>query len=119
MVVACAALIVALAGTSIADVLGKGDVGARELGKVTLRSATKLVTSDLEDNHGDATAKCRRGEQLLSGGAVFKEAKSDDYADINYSGPKGKRAWRGGGYVNGDEAPDDFTLVVTAICLAK
>jgi hypothetical protein len=120
MVVACAALVVALTGTAIAAVeIGKNDVGARELGPVKLRTATDLVTSDFEDNHGDATARCKASEQLLGGGALFRGADSDEFADIDFDGPKGKRAWTAGGYVNGDEAPDDFTLVVTAVCLKR
>jgi hypothetical protein len=120
MVVACAALVVALTGTAIAAVeIGNGDVGAKELGKVTLRTDKQLVESIEEDNHGDVKAKCKRGEQLLGGGAAFANASSDEFADINYSGPAGKNAWKAGGYVNGEEAPDDFLLVATAICLAK
>jgi hypothetical protein len=120
MVVACAALVVALAGTAIAATqIGKNDVGARELGKVKLRTDKALVESVEEDNHGDVKAKCKNGEQLLGGGAVFANTTADEFADINYSGPDGKNAWRAGGYVNGEEAPDDFTLVATAICLVK
>ncbi len=120
MIVACAAMVVALTGTSIAATqIGKNDVGAKELGKVKLRTDKVLVESINEDNHGDVRAKCKSGEQLLGGGGVFADASADDFADINYSGPDGKRAWRAGGYVNGEEAPDDFTLVATAICLTK
>ena len=118
LVVACIALVFAIAGTSIAATkIGEGDVGARELGKVSLRKATDLVDSQV-DNHGEATANCKSGEQLLGGGTTFKAAHSDDYADIDLSGPKGKNGWFGGGYVD-DSETEDFELVVTAICLAK
>ena len=74
MVVACLALVVAMTGTSIAATqIGKNEVGAKELGKVTQRTETDLVDSQV-DNHGQADAKCKKGEQLLGGGALFEDA---------------------------------------------
>ncbi len=124
LVVACLALVVAMAGTSIAATqIGKNEVGAKEFGKVTQRTETDLVDSQVA-NHGQADAKCNKGEQLLGGGALFESedtgepANSDDYADVDINGPTGKNSWRGGGYVD-DSETTDFTLIVTAFCLAK
>jgi len=124
MVVASVALVAALAGTSIAATqIGKNEVGAKELGKVTQRTDTDLVDSQV-DNHGQAEAKCNKGEQLLGGGALFENestgdpANSDEFADVDINGPTGKNSWLGGGYVDESET-DDYTLIVTAFCLAK
>jgi hypothetical protein len=124
MLVACLALVVATAGTSIAATqIGKNEVGAKEFGKVTQRTETDLVDSQV-DNHGQADAKCNKGEQLLGGGALFENAdtgepaNADEFADLDISGPTSKNSWRGGGYVD-DSETTDFRLIVTAFCLAK
>ena len=118
MIVACIALVMATVGTGIAATqIRNNTIGAKELSRVKLRTATDLVDSQVS-NHGDASAKCRAREQLLGGGATFAGATADDYADINLSGPTNKRTWAGAGYVDESET-QDFTLVVTALCLAK
>jgi hypothetical protein len=122
MLVACVALMVALGGTSYAAIKIKSNtIGAQELSKVTPRTGTVLVDSatsgPADGSHGDAVATCRKKEQLIGGGTVFANAKADDFADVNYSGPSGN-GWIGGGYVD-DSETTDFLLVVTALCLAK
>jgi hypothetical protein len=114
MVVACVALMFAVAGTSIAATqISKNSVGAKELGNVKLRSASVGVAGG---DVGDTVATCKRGEQLLGGGATFSGVTALEGADIDLSYPDGKKAWAAGGY-NGDGKPHD--LVVTALCLKK
>jgi hypothetical protein len=78
MVVACVALVFAVAGTSLAATqIGKNSVGAKELGAVKLRTASEEVAGS---GVGDAVASCKRGEQLLGGGATFSGVTSVESA---------------------------------------
>jgi hypothetical protein len=109
-----AALVLALAGTSVAaQGIGKNSVGAKELGKVKPRSASVVIDPG---ETGEAVAQCKRGEQLLGGGATFSGVTAEESADIDLSYPEGGKAWAGGGY-NGDGDPRE--LLVTALCLKK
>ena len=118
MVVAIVALVFAVAGTSIAATqIGNNSIGAQELAKVVTREETAVVDSQV-NNHGDATAECKANEQRLAGGTAFEDAVAADFADVNYSAPVGKGGWTGGGYVD-DSETDDYTLVVSVICLKK
>lgn len=70
------ALIIALSGTAYG--LGRGSVGARELGPLKLRVGK---VQDLDSTAGDGQfnvarghARCKRGEQLISGGVRLRKA---------------------------------------------
>jgi hypothetical protein len=117
LIVAGLALVLALAGTSIAaSQLGKNSVGARELGKVKQRSKTDSIDPAVNDR-GAATAKCKSGEQLLGGGATLPNADpaSTDPPSIEQNGPLGQRRWTAVAHSDNDTV----TLRVTALCLKK
>ncbi len=115
MVVACLALVFSVVGTGIAaSQIDKNSVGARELGKVKLRAKEKPIAGG---DNGQAIAKCRRGEQLLGGGATLPGADPDEHPSVEQSGPKGDRRWRA--VANNDDSLIEVTLRVTALCLKK
>ncbi len=111
-----AALVLALAGTSIAaSQLGKNSVGATELGKVKLRSAEDVMSP--AQDRAEETVQCGRKEQLLGGGATLPDAdpESTDPPSVEQNGPIDKRTW----YAVGHTDNDTVTLLVTALCLKK
>ena len=113
MVVACLALILALTGTAVAAI-GSNSVGANELGAVKLRSKEKAIPVD---EFTRAAAKCKRGEQLLGGGATLPGADPAERPSIEQSGPVSKSKWVAVGA--NDDSLLEATIRVTAICLKK
>jgi hypothetical protein len=115
MIVACLALAFAMAGTAIAATqIGKDSVGARELGEVVPRAKEVSV---LGGDNGQAIAKCKRGEQILGGGATLPGAEPAERPSVERSGPHGRRGWLA--LANNDDSLIDVTLRVTALCLKK
>jgi hypothetical protein len=115
MVVACLALVFSVVGTGIAaSQIDKNSVGARELGKVKLRAKEKPIAGG---DNGKAIAKCKRGEQLLGGGATLPGADPNERPSVEQSGPKGDRRWRA--VAANDDSLIEVTLRVTALCLKK
>ena len=113
MVIACLALVLALAGTSIAAI-GNNSVGAEELGPVKLRNKERPVPPD---ENVTAGVKCKRGEQLLGGGATLPGSNPDEHPSVEQSGPVSARKWRA--VANNDDSLLEATLRVTVICLKK
>jgi hypothetical protein len=117
--VGVAALVLALAGTSIAATeLGKNSVGATELGKVKLRSAEDAMSGfDPPENRAVASVECKKKEQLLGGGATIPDVDplSTDPPSVEQNGPVDKRTWYAVGHTDNQEV----TLRVTALCLKK
>ncbi len=111
------ALVVAMAGTSIAATqIGKNDVGARELGKVTERSKT-FPSNTKQTAYSEGTVPCRSGEELLGGGATITTSLGIDSGDqLAESGPAAGNRWYA--RANVGSAPTG-KLKVTAICLAR
>jgi hypothetical protein len=69
------------------------------------------------DGNGQATAKCKRGEQLLGGGATLPGADPNEHPSVEQNGPKGNRGWFA--VANNDDSLIEATLRVTALCLKK
>jgi hypothetical protein len=115
MIIAVLGLVLALMGTGIAATqLGRDSVGARELGDVQLRAKNKTIAGGA---FGKATAVCKRGEQLLGGGATLPGSDPNERPSVEQSGPKGTRSWIA--FANNDDSTVEVTLRVTAICLKK
>jgi hypothetical protein len=115
MGVAFLALVLAVAGTAVAaSKIGGGSVGARELGEVVKRATEQTIAGD---GNGQATAKCKRGEQLLGGGATLPGADPNEHPSVEQNGPKGNRGWFA--VANNDDSLIEATLRVTALCLKK
>jgi len=112
MVVAVVALCLAMAGTAIA--VGANSIGARELGPVAQRSKRVNIESNTLDT---AKVACRRGAQLLGGGAWLPTQNPSEFAFISESAPVGGRKW----LASADNVGNTFsaTLEVTAICLKQ
>jgi hypothetical protein len=113
MVVACVALVLALAGTSIAAI-GDNSVGAEELGKVKQRSEETIIPAD---DNAQTNAKCKSNEQLLGGGATLPGANPDEEPSVEQSGPVTDRKWLAVG--NNTDSAIEATLRVTVLCLKK
>jgi hypothetical protein len=111
--VAIVALVVSLTGTSVAlPGLGKDSVGAKELDVVTPRTATAALPSS---GYAEATATCRKKEQLVSGGVSVDNASVNEFTAVLESAPEGN-GWRArmqNGGVN------ERTMTVTALCLKR
>jgi hypothetical protein len=113
MVVSLIALVLAVTGTAVAAI-GDNSVGAEQLGPVKQRS--KVVEVPVDET-ARAVAKCRRGEQLLGGGATLPGADPAEHPSVEQSGPAGKRKWVAIG--NNDDSVLTANLRATAICLKK
>ncbi len=113
MIVALLALVLALTGTAIAAI-GNNSIGADELGPVKLRSNERPVPP-----RGTAKAKvqCKRGEQLLGGGATLPDSDPEEQPSVEQSGPVSPRKWLAA--ANNSDSDLVATLRVTAICLTK
>lgn len=138
LIVSAIALFVALGGTALAFHLGQNSVRSGNIAKDAVRSrdlaAAKLRTARLSSSDaaaGDAlftdsvgTAKCKRGEQLLTGGIRYRGTLDTGGVDglaasVLDSGPVGSpQGWRA--TVSSDlglATRSDFTIF--AYCLVK
>jgi hypothetical protein len=116
MIVACIALVFAVAGTAIAaSQIGRNSIGAKELAKVVPRTNEESIAGGA---NGQAAVNCKPGEQLLGGGATLPGADPNERPSVEQNGPKGdNRGWRA--VANNDDSTLSVTLRVTALCLKK
>ncbi len=128
LILSALALFCALGGTAVAFGVGRNSVHSRNLAPLKLRT-TKLTSSDAAAGDGRFTdsvgsARCKRGEQLITGGVRFRGALdtgglSGLRAAVLDSGPVAKpQSWRVTISSDlGTETRSDFT--VFAYCLVK
>ena len=110
-----AALVLALAGTSVAaQSIGKDAVGAKELGPVKLRSQETVIPGG---EMAEVSVSCKRGEQLLGGGATYPDSDPVERPSVEHSGPVTKRKWLAVG--SNDDSALEATLRLTVLCLKK
>jgi hypothetical protein len=111
-----------------AVVVAASNVGADELGKVEIRTKDSQATADADGSQNGpagpiavakATAKCKKGEQLLAGGATWSEGDDSNTENLylSESYAKGKK-WVAEGIVDFG-AQGQATLTAQAICLTK
>lgn len=112
MVVALLALLFALAGTAFA--IGNNSVGADQLAKVKQRSKEVAVPGG---EHVAVRVKCKKGEELLGGGATLPGANPEERPSIEQSGPVGPRKWFAA--AANDDSLEEATIRVTVICLSR
>ncbi len=115
-VVAYLALFAALGGTAIA---ARDNLGAKELDQLVVRD--KSVSPTTQDGHAEAVARCRKGEQFISGAGGWQNVGGVPPATVSSAVTvTGRRAGRPAGFlVKGDAPALNNTLVAQALCLPK
>lgn len=117
-VIATLALMVAIGGSAYA--LSKNSVGAKELGKVVVRAKSETVGSG---NGATIVKPCRKGEELLSGGAGWKATSGIllgyNNMDINRSYPTGNKGGREWLVTGHNETAGNRDLIVYVRCLQR
>lgn len=105
-------------------VVAASGIGSKELDKVTIRKDKSPGTGDINGNFGDgvvglakANAKCKKGEELLGGGAKVVSPDDDDPVALKSSGASGN-GWKAEATVDFG-ASGQITVEAQAICLSK
>ena len=102
-----------IAGASVREAeLAAQSVGSGELERINQRTATARVAAG---TIGDATASCRGGERLFSGGATV-DAGPDAVTPLLASGPGGASTWTA--RIQNASA-QSVSLSVTAVCIER
>ena len=101
-----------VASASVREAELAQSVGSGELERIRQRTATAKVAAG---TIGDATASCRGGERLLSGGATV-DAGPDAVTPLLASGPGGASSWTAR-ILNA--SVQGVSLRVTAVCIER